>query len=141
MTCCTGFPGGLLFESFVTIKGKRTSRRAMVALAKLCKDEGRIAPMRKSQASSVTSASGSLRCDVWAGHRGRAANRQLLFFTLLAQARGFSRTGMEFLNSLTVVLAPRTYDLELKTFFNTVIERERSVARVCHAHGPLANGV
>ena len=71
-------------------------------------------------------------------NRGRGANRQLFFFTLLAQARGLWRPGMDFLNSLTVVLAPRTYDLELKTFFNTVIERERSAACVRNARGTLA---
>ncbi len=59
-------------------------------------------------------------------NRGRGANRQLFYFTLLAQARGLSRTGMEFFNSFNVVLAPRTFDLELKTFLSRVDERERS---------------
>ena len=111
----------------------------MVALAKLCKDEAR--HCTDAEVSSIISDERvGFFADVMCGlaNRGRAANRQLFFFTLLAQARGLSRTGMEFLNSLNVILAPRTYDLELNTFFNTVIERERSAARMCHARGPLA---
>ena len=111
----------------------------MVALAKLCKDEAR--HCADAEVSGIVSDERvGFFADVMCGlaNRGRAANRQLFFFTLLAQARGLSRTDMEFLNSLNVILAPRTYDLELKTFFNTVIERKRSPARVCHAHGPLA---
>ena len=58
--------------------------------------------------------------------RGRAANRQLFYFSLLAQARGLSRTGMEVLKALSVCLAPRTFDLELASFLVHVTERRRS---------------
>ena len=60
------------------------------------------------------------------GNRGRSANRQLFFFTLLAQARGLSRTGMELFNTANVCLSPRSFDLELATFLVTVGERQRS---------------
>ena len=118
-----GIFGGLLFENHVVVNGKRTSRRALLALAKLCARENRlcvpaeaaeiVVDERVSFFSTVLSA---LHC------RGRSAYRQLFFFTLLAQARGLSRTGMEFFNSLNVCLAPRTFDLELATFMNSVAE-------------------
>ena len=119
-----GIFGGLLFENHVVINGKRTSRRALLALA-MCTREHRLCVAdeaaeivedeRVSFFSTVLSALYS---------RGRSANRQLFFFTLLAQARGLSRTGMEFLNSLNVCLAPRTFDLELATFMNSVAESQ-----------------
>ena len=96
--------GGLLFENHVVINGKRTSRRALLALAKLCTRENRLCVA--AEAAEIV--------------RGRSANRQLFFFTLLAHARGLSRTGMELFNSLNVCLAPRTFDLELATFMNSV---------------------
>ena len=45
--------------------------------------------------------------------------------SLLVQARGLSRSGMEFQSRIKVCLAPRTFDLELATFLNTVELRER----------------
>ena len=62
--------------------------------------------------------------------RGRSANRQLFFVSLLAQARGLSRTGMEFFRAMNVCLPPRTFDLELNTFLVRVEDDERS----CRSH-------
>ena len=84
----------------------------MVALAKLCKDEGR--HCTDLEVSGIVSDERvGFFADVMCGlaNRGRGANRQLFFFTLLAQARGLSRPGMEFSNSLNVVVAPRIYEL------------------------------
>jgi hypothetical protein len=38
---CTGVDGGLLFEHFAATGGNRVSRRAVLALAKVCRDEKR----------------------------------------------------------------------------------------------------
>ena len=94
--CCTGFPGGLLFESFVTIKGKRTSRRAMVALAK-CKDEGR--HCTDLEVSGIVSDERvGFFADVMCGlaNRGRAANRQLLFSRCWRRPVGFRAPAWSF---------------------------------------------
>jgi len=118
-----------LFESFVIVNGKRTSRRAMVTLSKLCNVEKR--QCTDAEVSGIVNDErvgfyANIMCSL--SNRGRGANRQLFFFTLLAQAWGLSRTGMEFFNSFNVVLAPRSFDQELTTFCSTVIERERFAA-------------
>jgi len=124
----TGISGGLLFENFAVTSGKRTSRRAIVALAKLCAQEKRECTDLESDhilaVERVGFFSYILMC---LANRGRSANRQLFFMNLLAQARGLSRTGMDFQSKMNVCLAPRTFDLELATFLNTVELRERFV--------------
>jgi hypothetical protein len=71
-----------LVESFVTIKGKCTSRPAMVALAKLCKDEGRHCTDLEVSGIASDERIGFF-ADVMCGlaNRGRAANRQLFFLS------------------------------------------------------------
>ena len=59
-------------------------------------------------------------------NRGRSANRQLFFLSLLAQAKGLSRTGMEVFGQMNMCLSPRAFDLELGSFLSRVEERERS---------------
>ena len=118
-----------MFENFVAINGRRPARRAMLALAKTCRDEKRMCTAAESD-DVVGNERVGFYCSVLAAlaNRGRAANRQLFFFTLLAQARGLSRTGMEIFNALNVCLPPRTFDLELKDYLNVVELRERLVA-------------
>ena len=60
-------------------------------------------------------------------NRGRGANRQLFFLSLLAQAKGLSRTGMEVFAQMNMCLSPRTFDLELASFLGQVTERRRSL--------------
>ena len=115
-----GIFGGLLFENHVVINGKRTARRALLALAKLCTRENRLCVAAKAAEiveDERVSFFSHVLCTLHS--RGRSANRQLIVFSLLAQARGLSRTGMEFFNSLNVCLAPRSFDLELATFMNS----------------------
>ena len=123
-----GITGGRLFENFVATSGHRASRRAILALAKTCREGKRDCTVdeckrviEQERVGFISSLLGSL------ANRGRAANRQLFFFSLLAQARGLSRTGMEFFSSLKVCLPPRTFDLELATFLHSVNESQRSV--------------
>lgn len=125
--CCTGLPGGLLFESFILTSGKRSSRRSLLALGKLCVAEERECTAEEAAPLVAAEQVGfffSLLCAM--ANRGRSANRQLFFMTLLAQARGLSRTGMDIFASMNVCLAPRTFDHELSTFLVSVAEHERS---------------
>ena len=123
-----GVEGGLLFENFLATCGTRGSRRAILALAKTCGDQ-----KRECTADEAARLISSERVGFFAhilaalSNRGRAANRQLFYFTLLAQARGLSRTGMEVLQALSACLAPRTFDLELVSFLGQVTERRRSL--------------
>lgn len=132
----TGVRGGLLFEHFVVVFGKRTSRRAMSALIKLCDQEQRECTDAES-AALIRDERVGFCCSVLCGlaNRGRSANRQLFFFTLLAQARGLSRTGMEVFHGMNVCLSPRSFDLELGTFMSTVAEQQRCPRRQCRSHG------
>ena len=41
VSICTGVDDGLLFEHFAATGGNRVSRRAVLALAKVCRDEKR----------------------------------------------------------------------------------------------------
>ena len=120
----SGIAGGLLFENFVVTTGKRTSRRALVALAKLCLQEQAEQILAEERVGFFSFVLMSL------GNRGRSANRQLFFMSLLMHARGLSRSGMEFQSRMNVCLAPRTFDLELATFLSTVELRERFVQDV-----------
>jgi hypothetical protein len=119
-------PGGLLFESFLVTNGRRTSQRDMLSLAKKCHRQNR--QCSADEAASLVEAE---RVGFYfnmlsvLASRGRSANRQLFFLSLLAQAKGLSRTGMEVFVAMNVCLAPRTFDLELTTFLSTVEERER----------------
>lgn len=121
-------PGGLLFESFLVTNGRRTSQRDMLALAKTCRREARHCTAEEA-AALVTAERVGFYFHILSvlASRGRSANRQLFFLSLLAQAKGLSRTGMEVFSAMNVCLAPRTYDLELKTFMSTVDESERSL--------------
>lgn len=123
-----GITGGLLLENFVATSGHRASRRAILALAKTCREAKRECTMDECKKVIEKERVGFV-CSILASlaNRGRAANRQLFFFSLLAQARGLSRTGMEFFSSLKVCLPPRTFDLELATFLCSVNESQRSV--------------
>lgn len=120
-------PGGLLFESFLVTAGRRTSQRAMLALAKTCRDEKReCTALEAEELISVERVGFYFSMLSTLANRGRSANRQLFFLSLLAQAKGLSRSGMEVLGAMNVCLSPRTFDLELKTFLFGVEERERS---------------
>lgn len=124
-----GIAGGLLFENFVATNGKRPSRRAILALAKTCHHEQRECTADEAEAIVANERVGFVFSILAAlKNRGRSANRQLFFFTLLAQARGLSRAGIECFNALNVCLAPRTFDLERDTFLSTVAERQRFAA-------------
>jgi hypothetical protein len=124
-----GISGGLLFENFVATSGRRTSRRAIVALAKLCHEEKRECTDIESERMLSEERAGFFSFILTSlANRGRSANRQLFFMSLLVQARGLSRTGMEFQSKMNMCLAPRTFDLELATFMNTVELRERWVS-------------
>ena len=123
---CAGIAGGLLFENFVATTGKRTNRRAILALAKLCLQEQRECTDLEADTILADERVGFFSFVLMSlSNRGRSANRQLFFMSLLVQARGLSRSGMEFQSRMNVCLAPRTFDLELATFLNTVELRER----------------
>ena len=119
----------MLLESFILTHGKRSSRRSLLALGKLCASEDRgctadeAAPLLEAEQVGfyffILSALSS---------RGRSANRQLFFMTLLAQAKGMSRTGLDLFSAMNMCLSPRTFDAELSTFLFSVAERERSAA-------------
>ena len=115
-----------MFESFLVTNGRRTSQRDMLSLAKKCHRQNR--QCSADEAASLVEAE---RVGFYfnmlsvLASRGRSANRQLFFLSLLAQAKGLSRTGMEVFAAMNVCLAPRTFDLELTTFLSTVEERER----------------
>jgi hypothetical protein len=88
----TGISGGLLFENFAVTSGKRTSRRAIVALAKLCAQEKRKCTDLESDhilaVERVGFFSYILMC---LANRGRSANRQLFFYeSACASARAVS---------------------------------------------------
>ena len=120
-------PGGLLFESFLVTAGRRSSQRAILALAKTCRDEDRECTAEEAEELVAAERVGFYfnMLSVLA-NRGRSANRQLFFLSLLAQAKGLSRTGMEVFAAMNVCLSPRTFDLELNTFLVRVEEHERS---------------
>ena len=123
---CAGIAGGLLFENFVVRTGKRTPRRALVALSKLCLQEQRTCTDLEADQILADERVGFFSFVLMSlGNRGRSANRQLFFMSLLMQARGLSRSGMELQSRMNVCLAPRTFDLELATFLSTVELRER----------------
>ena len=106
--------------------GKRTSRRALVALSKLCLQEQRTCTDLEADTILADERVGFFSFVLMSlSNRGRSANRQLFFMSLLVQARGLSRSGMEFQSRMNVCLAPRTFDLELATFLNTVELREQ----------------
>ena len=106
--------------------GKRTSRRALVALSKLCLQEERECSDIEAEQILTDERVGFFSFVLMSlGNRGRSANRQLFFMSLLMQARGLSRSGMELQSRMNVCLAPRTFDLELATFLSTVELRER----------------
>ena len=89
-------PGGLLFESFLVIAGRRSSQRAILALAKTCRDEDRECTAEEAEELVATERVGfHFNTLSVLANRGRSANRQLFFPSLLAQAKGLSRTGME----------------------------------------------
>ena len=100
---CIGLLGGLLFESFIITNGKRSSSRGLSLLAKICKRENRtcsaaeaadlVAAERVGFYFSVLSA---------LANRGRSANRQLFFLSLLAQAKGLSRTGLKVFGNMNL---------------------------------------
>ena len=126
---CAGMPGGLLFESFLVTAGRRTSQRAMLALAKTCRDEKR--ECTAAEAAKLLAAERVGFCFntlSMLANRGRSANRQLFFMTLLAQSKGLSRTGMDVFSAMNACISPRTFDLELKTFLCVVALRERSAS-------------
>jgi len=126
-----GIAGGLLMEAFISTNGKRSSRRALAALAKECKQQARQCTVLET-AELVDAERVGFFFWILASlsSRGRSANRQLFFVSLLAQARGLSRTGMEFFRAMNVCLPPRTFDLELDTFLVRVEEDER----FCRSH-------
>jgi hypothetical protein len=125
--CCAGLPGGLLLESFIVTNGKRSSRRMLLALAKRCAAEERECTEEEAAPLLAAEQVGFYFFLLSAlSSRGRSANRQLFFMTLLAQAKGLSRTGMEVFSAMNVCIAPRTFNLELKTFLCVVAQRERS---------------
>ena len=109
-------PGGLLFESFLVTAGRRTSQRAMLALAKTCREEKRECTAAEAEELVAAERVGFFfsMLSVLA-NRGRSANRQLFFLSLLAQAKGLSRTGMQVLGDERVPFAahlrPRAEDL------------------------------
>ena len=115
-----------MFESFLVTNGRRTSQRDMLSLAKKCHRQNRqcsadeAAPLVEAERVGFYFNMLSVLAS-----RGRSANRQLFFLSLLAQAKGLSRTGMDVFAAMNVCLAPRTFDLELTTFLSTVEERER----------------
>ena len=118
-------------EAFITTSGKRSSRRLLAALAKECKRQERQCTAAESDELVDAERVGFF---FWLlasmASRGRSANRQLFFVSLVAQSRGLSRTGMEFFRAMNVCLPPRTFDLELNTFHSVVADRERSVPAV-----------
>ena len=91
---CAGMAGGLLFENFIATNA---SRRALPALAKTCNQHKKRVCAPAEAAELVAAERVGFFCGMLAllGNRGRGANRQLFFFSLLVQARGLSRTGME----------------------------------------------
>ena len=124
-------PGGLLFESLLVTADRRSSQRAIFALAKTRRDEKRECTAEEAEELVATERVGfHFNFLSVLAKRGRSANRQLFFLSLLAQAKGLSRTGMEVFAAMNVCLAPRTCDLELQTFLVRVEEHERS----CRSH-------
>ena len=124
-------PGGLLFESLLVTADRRSSQRAILALAKTRRDEKRECTAEEAEELVATERVGfHFNLLSVLANRGRSANRQLFFLSLLAQAKGLSRTGMEVFAAMNVCLAPRTCDLELQTFLVRVEEHERS----CRSH-------
>ena len=110
-------PGGLLFESVLDTADRRSSQRAILALAKTRRDEKRECTAEEAEELVATERVGfHFNFLSVLAKRGRSANRQLFFLSLLAQAKGLSRTGMEVFAAMNVCLAPRTCDLELQVF-------------------------
>ena len=121
-------PGGLSLESLLVTADRRSSQRAIFALAKTRRDEKRECTAEEAEELVATERVG-FHFNLLA-NLGRSANRQLFFLSLLAQAKGLSRMGMEVFAAMNVCLAPRTCDLELQTFLVRVEEHERS----CRSH-------
>ena len=95
-----------MFESFLVTAGRRSSQRAILALAKTCRDEERECTAEEAEKLVAAERVGFhfSMLNVLA-NRGRSANRQLFFLSLLAQAKGLSRTGMEVLGAMNMCLA------------------------------------
>ena len=106
---------------------RATARSIEVAVAKRCAAEERECTAQEAAPLLAAEQAGFYFFLLSAlSSRGRSANRQLFFMTLLAQAKGLSRTGIEVFSAMNVCISPRTFDLELKTFLCVVALRERS---------------
>ena len=95
---------GLLLENFIATSGNRASRTTLLALAKTSSQEKRTcAPAEATELVAAERVGVFCVILVLLGNRGRGVNRQLFFFTLIAQARCLSRTGMELFNTASAV--------------------------------------
>jgi hypothetical protein len=94
----TGISGGLLFENFAVTSGKRTSRRAIVVLSKLCVRENRDCTDLEADHILAVELVGFFSYILMClANCGRSANRQLFYESARASARavlhrhGFSK--------------------------------------------------
>lgn len=102
----------------------------MLALAKVCHQQERECTDDEVRALVAAEKVGFYFSILNAlANRGRSGNRQLFFISLLAQAKGLSRTGLDVFGSMNVCLSPRTFDLELNTFLSKVDASERFPCR------------
>lgn len=108
---CLGTPGGTLLETFLTIAASYGQRRTWITIRGKCITSNRV----------CTAGDRLLLCEgsrtsfyFWVlgmlASRGRSANKQLFYLTLLFQHKGLSRSGMELARQMNLNLSPRTYD-------------------------------
>jgi len=106
-----GTPGGTMFEFFLTIAASYNERRSWITIRtkclsvnRVCTDVERQSLIEGSRTSFYFWILGML------ASRGRCANKQLFYITLLMQHKGLSRSGMELARSMNFNLSPRTFD-------------------------------
>jgi len=100
-----------MFEFFLTIAASYNERRSWITirtkcinLDRVCTDIERQSLIEANRTSFYFWILGML------ASRGRCANKQLFYITLLMQHKGLSRSGMNLVRSMNLNLSPRTFD-------------------------------
>ena len=107
--------GGMLFEFFLTTSASYTLRRKWATVRQELKDDPS-KDMSEDFAELLREGGTSFFFHVLStlASRGRAAQRQLFYMSLVMQHKGLSRSGLLLLSNMNLGLSPRTFDLELQ---------------------------
>ena len=110
-----GLSGGVIFETFIALTGLKKSRGEFTLLKRTCRSAGRMATSSEWGTMEVVSRI-LFYFNVLATtkNNGNAANRQVFYQTLMLNAQGLARTGIDFARHMRLSLAQTSYDRELK---------------------------